>query len=88
MNGSVKTLDEQLEEYARQPFLAMPIAGATTWCVIGVAGAFLPIGQASWVLFIGTGTIYVVSIVVLMARLRTVSTGLSNPARGVATASL
>ena len=42
----------------------MPIAGTIAWAVIGVCGAFLPVGQAAWVLFIATGSIFGLGLVV------------------------
>lgn len=62
-----QTLDEQRAEFARSRFLAMPIAGAIAWSVIGVAGAFLSVESAAWVLFIGTGMIFYLGV--LIARL-------------------
>jgi hypothetical protein len=53
-----RTLDEQRAEFARNRFLAMPIAGTIAWIVIGIGGAFLPVNLAAWVLFIGTGSIF------------------------------
>jgi hypothetical protein len=52
------SLEAQRVEFARSRFLAMPIAGAIAWTVIGIAGAFLPTGLAAWALFIGTGMIF------------------------------
>ncbi|MDE2571002.1 MAG: hypothetical protein KGM44_00600 [bacterium] len=51
------TLDDQRMEFARRRFLAMPLAGAVVWTVIGIAGALLPPLLAAWALFIGTGSI-------------------------------
>ncbi|HET7649616.1 MAG TPA: hypothetical protein VFL15_02815 [Gammaproteobacteria bacterium] len=67
-NASVAglTLDQQREQFARSPFLAMPIAGAIMWSLIGIAGALLPVGLAMWALFIGTGSIF--SLGLLVAR--------------------
>ena len=62
-----QTLDEQRAEFARSPFLAMPIAGTIAWSVIGVAGAFLSVSLAAWVLFIATGMIF--DLGVLIARI-------------------
>jgi hypothetical protein len=59
-------LDEHRAEFARSPFLAMPIAGAIAWAAIGVAGAVLPTVTAAWALFIGTGLIF--SLGLLVAR--------------------
>jgi hypothetical protein len=53
-----RTLDEQRAEFARNRFLAMPIAGTVVWSVIGIGGAFLPVGLAAWLLFIGTGSTF------------------------------
>ena len=53
-----RTLDDQRAEFARNRFLAMPIAGSIAWLVIGVCGAILPVGLAAWVLFIATGSIF------------------------------
>jgi hypothetical protein len=61
------SLDEQRREFARQPFLAMPIAGTIAWTGIGIAGATLPLEWKAWALFIGTGTIFYLGM--LIARL-------------------
>jgi hypothetical protein len=63
-NSSPRTLDEQRTEFARNRFLAMPIAGAIAWSIVGIAGAFLPTGLAAWVLFIATGSIFGLGLVV------------------------
>lgn len=52
-----RSLDEQRAEYARRRGLAMPLAGLIAWTMIGIAGAFLPPILAVWSLFIGTGFI-------------------------------
>lgn len=64
MTRQSDTLDAQRAEFARSPFLAMPIAGAIAWTGIGVAGAVLPTNLAAWALFIGTGTIFSLGLVV------------------------
>ena len=53
----LRSLDEQRAEYARRRGLAMPLAGSIVWTLIGIAGAFLPPILAVWSLFIGTGFI-------------------------------
>src|SRR5579884_957204 len=53
----VRSLDEQRAEYARRRGLAMPLAGLIVWALIGIAGAFLPPILTVWSLFIGTGFI-------------------------------
>jgi hypothetical protein len=63
-SGPHRTLDEQRVEFADNRFLAMPIAGTIAWSLIGVGGAFLPVGLAAWVLFICTGMIFGMGLVV------------------------
>ncbi len=63
-NSSPRTLDEQRAEFAHSRLLAMPIAGTIAWATIGVAGAFLPVGMAVWILFIGTGSIFGLGLLV------------------------
>ncbi|MBD0849958.1 DUF7010 family protein [Maribacter arenosus] len=52
-----RTLEEQRKEFMGSKFLATPLAGMIVWSIIGLAGIFLPITAAVWVLFIGTGSI-------------------------------
>lgn len=59
-----RSLDEQRAEFKRNPFLAMPIAGTIAWCIVGVGGAFLPVGLASWLLFVATGSIFALGLLV------------------------
>lgn len=58
MSTQDPTLEEQRAEFVRGPGIAMPIAGAIAWTLIGVAGAFLPTLLAAWALFIGTGSTF------------------------------
>ena len=62
-----RSLDEQRDEFSRRRFLAMPLAGAIAWTVSGVAGAFLAPIYAVWALFIATGSIVYLGI--LLTRL-------------------
>jgi hypothetical protein len=57
-------LEIHREYFKSSPFLAMPIAGTIAWAGIGVAGALLPLAQAAWALFIGTGMIFSIGLVV------------------------
>ena len=59
----IRSLDEQRAEYARRRGLAMPLAGLIVWTLIGIAGAFLPPILAVWSLFIGTGFIVYLGII-------------------------
>lgn len=66
MSGSAATrsLDEQLAEFQRRRFIAMPIAGAIAWAVIGIAGATLEPLAAVWTLYIATGSIFYLGLLV------------------------
>lgn len=59
MNSSnpPRTLDEQQREFAQRRGLAMPLAGAIAWTVVGIAGVFLPPILKAWVLFGACGSI-------------------------------
>ena len=61
---TVSGLETQREYFKSSPFLAMPVAGMIAWAAIGVAGLLLPVHQAAWALFIGTGTIFSLGLVV------------------------
>ena len=52
-----RTLDEQRLEFAQRRGLAMPLAGAVAWTIVGVAGIFLPPILKAWVLFGAVGSI-------------------------------
>jgi len=52
-----RTLEEQLEEYKKRRFVAVPLAGMIMWAVIGLACTQLSPVLQVWTLFIGTGSI-------------------------------
>jgi hypothetical protein len=58
------SLEAHREYFKSSPFLAMPLAGTIAWAAIGIAGALLPIELAAWALFIGTGMIFSIGLVV------------------------
>ena len=58
------SLEAQRAEYAAQPMLAMPIAGALCWTLVGIGGALLPLQWAAWSLFILTGSIFYVGLLI------------------------
>ena len=58
VSTDVRTLEDQRAEFARGLGIAMPVAGTIAWTLIGIAGAFLPTILAAWALFIGTGSIF------------------------------
>ena len=57
-NQTLRSLEDQRIEFSKSRFLAMPIAGMIAWTIIGIAGAFVPVGLAAWILFIFTGMIF------------------------------
>ena len=52
-----RTLDEQQSEFTQRRFLAMPLAGAVAWTIVGTASVFLPPSLEVWVLFVAVGSI-------------------------------
>lgn len=58
------SLEAQRAEFANRPFLAMPIAGMLCWALIGVAGAVLPLQYAVWSLFVLSGSIFYVGLLI------------------------
>ena len=56
------SLDAQHAAFLNNRFLALPIAGTVVWAAIGVAGALLPMRQAVWAIWIGTGMIFYLGI--------------------------
>ncbi|MGH7725700.1 MAG: DUF7010 family protein [Candidatus Eiseniibacteriota bacterium] len=59
-----RTLEEQRVEFSRNRFLSMPVAGTIAWTLIGIAGLILPVGLAAWALFICTGMIFWIGVLV------------------------
>jgi len=53
----IKSLDEQRIEYANRKFLATPLAGIVVWTIVGILGVFFSDFVAVWSIFIGTGCI-------------------------------
>jgi len=52
-----RTLEEQRIEFTNRKFIATPLAGLIVWLIVGIAGIILPISATVWILFIGTGSI-------------------------------
>lgn len=59
-----RSLEVQREEFADRKFLAMPIAGMIAWALIGVAGATLSLTGKVWAVYIGTGMIFYLGLLV------------------------
>ena len=54
---SNRSLEDQRREFSNRRFLAMPLAGAIAWAVVGIGGLFLNPFPACMTLFIATGSI-------------------------------
>lgn len=59
-----RTLQDLRAEFGRSRFLAMPIAGTIAWAVAGVLGAMLPVEAASYALFMCTGSIFPLGLLI------------------------
>lgn len=59
MSTNIKytSLEKQLADYRKQRFLAMPLAGTLAWLITGICGLILPEQTMVWILFICTGMI-------------------------------
>jgi hypothetical protein len=57
MTDLSRTLEEQKNEFKTRKLLATPIAGLIAWFLVGIAGIFLSATAKVWVLFIATGSI-------------------------------
>ena len=58
----MKTLEEQRIEFSDQKFLATPLAGLIVWTIVGFVGLFFSHFIAVWTIFIGTGSIVYLGI--------------------------
>ncbi len=56
-SAPMPSLEAQRDEFSQRRFLAMPLAGSVAWTVVGAAGALLSPIYAVWILFIATGCI-------------------------------
>lgn len=57
MKHEIRTLEQDRIEFSNRKLITMPFAGTIAWFSIGIAGILLPVHQAVWALFIGTGSI-------------------------------
>lgn len=57
MESNLRSLEEQRKEFSKRKFIAMPIAGAIMWTIVGIGGLFLSPTAEVWLLFICTGFI-------------------------------
>ena len=61
---SAHSLEEQRREFSKSRFLSMPIAGTIAWAIIGIASPFVSVPLAAWILFIGTGMIFALGLLI------------------------
>ena len=64
MNTKLQTLEQQRAEFSSRRFLAMPLSGAICWLIAGVISVFVSALWAALVLFIATGSIVYVAMLV------------------------
>ena len=57
MNTKLQTLEQQRAEFSSRRFLAMPLSGVICWSIAGITSVFVSTPVAAWVLFIATGSI-------------------------------
>ena len=62
--SSNPTLLELRGEFGSSRMIAMPIAGTIAWTVAGVLGAMLPVGSVAIALFVCTGMIFPLGILI------------------------
>lgn len=64
-NHTIRSLDTQRQEFIQRRFLAMPVAGMICWMIVGIGSYFLasPVAKC-WLLFIATGSIVYVAMLV------------------------
>lgn len=60
----LSSLDAQREAFSRRRFLAMPLAGTIAWVVVGLAGLFASAQLATLVLYIATGSIFYLGMLI------------------------
>src|SRR5690606_16152272 len=62
MSKTIRTLEEQRIEFANGKFLATPLSGLIVWLLIGLSSLLFNAETVVWVLFIGTGSIVYLSL--------------------------
>ncbi len=67
MKDPVTSLEWQRKEFAGRIFLATPLAGLIAWLLVGISGLLFPDRVTVWVLFIATGSI--VYLALLLSKL-------------------
>jgi hypothetical protein len=62
MSEVARTLEDQRNEFSSRRLLAMPLTGAFVWLLVALSSLVLTPYQTVWVLFIGTGSIIYIAI--------------------------
>jgi hypothetical protein len=60
----VKTLEEQREAFSSRRFLAMPLSGLICWAIIGIGSLFLNNFHSVLLVFIATGSIVYIAMII------------------------
>ncbi|KHT55835.1 membrane protein [Alteromonas macleodii] len=56
-NASIP-LEQQREDFKKNRFIAMPLAGTVVWALLGICAPFVSELTITWLLYIGTGAIF------------------------------
>ena len=56
-NASIP-LEQQREDFKKNRFIAMPLAGTVVWALLGISAPFVSELTITWLLYIGTGAIF------------------------------
>ncbi len=57
MVDTLRTLEQQKQEFKQKKLIASPIAGLIAWLIVGISALVFPERITVWVLFIATGSI-------------------------------
>ncbi|KHT54359.1 membrane protein [Alteromonas marina] len=58
VQSSPLSLEEQREDFKKNRFIAMPLAGTIVWALLGISAPFVSELTITWMLYIGTGAIF------------------------------
>ena len=58
VQSSPLSLEEQREDFKKNRFIAMPLAGTLVWALLGISAPFVSELTITWMLYIGTGAIF------------------------------
>jgi hypothetical protein len=75
----VLTLDEQRTAFCQRRFLAMPLAGVITWTSIGIGSLFLTTFHSVMLVFIATGSVIYLAMLLSKFTGENLFRGFSNP---------